>query len=66
MDESKRNCAHEGCDCTIPPKAVSKTGPSYCSDACADGRGCDHPDCNCGAKERDEKTTEIPEPIVAG
>ena len=63
---AKQICAHDGCGCGIPPKAVSKNGPSYCSDACAEGRGCDHPDCNCGAKEQDLTRTRIPDPIVAG
>jgi hypothetical protein len=65
MKESNVICAHEGCDCSIPPKAVSKDGPSYCSDACGEGRGCDHPDCNCGAKERADEPARAPEPIVA-
>ncbi len=46
---SLTKCAHTACQCTIyQDKAVHKNGQSYCSQDCADGKGCHHPHCNCG------------------
>jgi hypothetical protein len=44
-----KTCAHRGCDCEVSADAVQRQGRAYCSERCADGRGCDHRDCNCGA-----------------
>jgi hypothetical protein len=42
-------CAHKGCDCSLAAdQRVARDGELYCSERCADGRGCDHQDCNCG------------------
>lgn len=42
-------CAAESCVCQLErAQAVSREGLLYCSERCAEGRGCDHADCNCG------------------
>jgi hypothetical protein len=43
-----RTCAHPGCVCQVAGSAPQK-GEQYCSDGCASGEGCSHPDCNCAA-----------------
>lgn len=43
-------CAHEGCVCRVATSSPQK-GEQYCSDGCAKGEGCSHPDCNCAAYE---------------
>lgn len=49
MTNSTPRCAHSGCKCRIDPNtAVQHEGKTYCSERCADNRGCDHHDCNCG------------------
>ena len=48
VPEIKR-CAAESCVCEVErADAVSSEGSLYCSERCADGRGCDHAGCNCG------------------
>lgn len=43
-------CEYDECSCQVDAaSAVSQGGKDYCSQRCADGRGCDHPGCNCGA-----------------
>jgi metallothionein len=45
---TEKTCAHQGCGCTVDAgKGVEKNGKSYCSQGCADGKGCDHPGCTC-------------------
>jgi Prokaryotic metallothionein len=47
-------CAHEGCSCRVEdPKAFVQDGETYCSSACAAGKGCDHGDCNCSTAARE-------------
>ncbi len=42
-------CAAESCSCHVDSQnAVKVEGRLYCSQRCADGRGCDHAGCNCG------------------
>lgn len=42
-------CAAESCVCHVDANtAVQAAGQLYCSQRCADGRGCDHTGCNCG------------------
>ena len=48
MDPKTDTCQHAGCDCPVGADAVMRNGEAYCSERCADDRGCDHPDCNCG------------------
>lgn len=49
MDTSKVMCAHKSCKCHADtPDGVRYEGLLYCSQRCADDRGCDHKDCNCG------------------
>lgn len=48
MADSNR-CAFESCHCACGPETtVRRAGAQYCSERCADGRGCDHAECNCG------------------
>ena len=50
MDTSKVMCARKTCKCHCQgDDCVRYAGLLYCSQRCADGRGCDHEDCNCGA-----------------
>ena len=54
MTPTLQHCAFKPCKCTLDPvHAVHRDGQAYCSERCADGRGCDHSHCNCG---------EYPEP----
>ena len=49
METSSNACAHDRCKCPIEPAmAVSHDGKTFCSERCADNRGCDHHGCNCG------------------
>jgi hypothetical protein len=42
-------CAFDPCECALASEqTVRRDGAEYCSERCADGRGCDHADCNCG------------------
>ena len=42
-------CAHDRCQCQVlADKAVTKDGRLYCSQDCADGKGCNHQNCACG------------------
>jgi hypothetical protein len=42
-------CAHKSCKCKCSEQdAVRFEGLMYCSQRCADNRGCDHSACNCG------------------
>jgi hypothetical protein len=49
MDIPGISCATNRCNCECGDDAVSYDAMVYCSQRCADGRGCDHLDCNCGA-----------------
>lgn len=44
-------CGHEGCHCTVADDEnhLKQDGKIFCSEACRDGKGCDHQDCNCGS-----------------
>jgi hypothetical protein len=42
-------CAHKDCKCRFgQDSAVQSQGKMFCTQRCADGRGCDHEGCNCG------------------
>jgi Prokaryotic metallothionein len=42
-------CAFDPCECALASEqTVRRDGAEYCSERCADGRGCDHAGCNCG------------------
>lgn len=42
-------CEYKSCKCTTTTgEAIRSEGHTYCSQRCADGRGCDHEHCNCG------------------
>lgn len=48
--ENKTECDQEGCTCTVSPEiAIQKDDKTYCSQGCAEGSGCQHPDCACAA-----------------
>ena len=52
QEELKEKCDHDTCHC-VPEKhnAVIDGKSVYCSQGCFDGRGCDHPNCNCRGAE---------------
>ena len=47
-------CAHVGCNCPGIPQVASNDTHLFCSDACAEGKGCDHPGCNCGQQTAED------------
>ena len=62
MTASSLRCAHARCKCSIDSAlAVAHDAKTYCSERCADGRGCDHHGCNCGVFP----TEEAPKPDSA-
>lgn len=56
MKSTNVECAHEGCTCPGLPELAANNNEMYCSDACADGVGCHHPDCNCANTAAAEKS----------
>jgi hypothetical protein len=49
MDPNPTICSHQGCTCRVEVQgAVKREGKVFCSERCADDRGCDHEQCNCG------------------
>lgn len=49
MDKAKVMCARKTCKCHCDhDECVSSEGLLYCSNRCAEDRGCDHEGCNCG------------------
>jgi hypothetical protein len=52
-------CAGRSCSCQVSAAAaVREHGQLYCSQGCAEGRGCDHAGCSCHevlAGENDRK-----------
>jgi hypothetical protein len=52
-------CAGEDCNCEFEmDSAAVVDGRAYCSQRCADGRGCDHAGCNCGEFPTAEPPTQ--------
>jgi hypothetical protein len=53
MNADKRTeiCAHRACECEIGPDSIERNKHRYCSRGCANGVGCDHPDCLCSASD---------------
>lgn len=52
-------CAFEACQCELSRESIVRRDKAeYCSARCADGRGCDHPDCNCGEFPEADSGTE--------
>lgn len=52
-------CAHNNCRCDASgDSSVTRGDKEYCSNECADGVGCNHPDCACRnpaqGKQRDK------------
>lgn len=43
----EKQCEHDACICELGDEQVTQEGHQYCSQGCADGEGCDHPDCGC-------------------
>jgi len=60
MTEPQDECAMEGCSCILEDDVIPVTRGEerFCSERCADQRGCDHAGCNCG----DYPEEEPPEP----
>jgi hypothetical protein len=50
MPDSEIECALERCCCILGSDVspVTRGEEQFCSERCADQRGCDHADCNCG------------------
>jgi hypothetical protein len=50
MTQTQAECAFEGCSCVLDEeeRPITRGGEQFCSERCADQRGCDHADCNCG------------------
>lgn len=41
-------CSYQDCHCTFSlAEATRKDGRLFCSSGCAEGTGCNHPDCAC-------------------
>jgi hypothetical protein len=56
MNDSAMECAYKRCDCHVTRGAAVRRGERlYCSELCADGRGCPHKDCNCGQFPAEER-----------
>ena len=47
-------CSHDSCNCRVADdKNHTKTAEGiFCSEGCAEGKGCTHSDCNCSAKDK--------------
>ncbi len=49
-EQINATCAHDSCGCRKSSHdGVVVNGQWFCSSACAEGRGCEHADCRCGA-----------------
>jgi hypothetical protein len=49
MSNPTPECDHPGCKCVVQSvELVQRDEKVFCSERCADNRGCDHHDCNCG------------------
>ncbi len=46
-DTPNNICAHDACKCDVSEGGVERNGKRYCSQACLEGQGCKHADCNC-------------------
>ncbi|MBA3732514.1 MAG: hypothetical protein H0W93_09270 [Gammaproteobacteria bacterium] len=43
MNESKRDvCARKSCECKLGHNLVERGGNKYCSQGCAENKGCNH------------------------
>lgn len=55
MANPNQECDHAGCKCVVhSAEMVQRNEHVYCSERCADDRGCDHHDCNCGGFPTEE------------
>ena len=50
-DERTETCAHRECECETGPDSIERNKRHYCSRGCANGIGCDHPDCQCSVSD---------------
>lgn len=56
-----QHCQYEQCGCEITDDtAVSHEGKLYCSEDCAQGRGCTHSDCGCRNRAHKDLRDEEP------
>jgi len=65
MTNATTKCAHDSCKCVVDPPTpltVAYEGKVFCGERCADNRGCDHHDCNCGVFPSEE--SEKREPVA--
>ena len=62
-NQSPKMCAHEDCECRVTAASISQDGKRYCSQGCADGKGCNHLECGCRSESHME-TDERPEERV--
>jgi hypothetical protein len=46
-DTPAKICGHVGCVCDA--RDIAAYGEQYCSEACAEGVGCQHEECDCGS-----------------
>ncbi|NWO08792.1 MAG: hypothetical protein HLX50_24740, partial [Alteromonadaceae bacterium] len=46
-------CSSEGCTCRVADDEnhVKSAEGIFCSEDCAEGKGCQHPGCNCASKD---------------
>ena len=48
QEELAEKCDHDRCHCVPRDHDAVVDGKSvYCSEGCKEGRGCEHPSCNC-------------------
>ena len=53
----KVKCGYEPCQCSLlDDQGVTIDNVRYCSQGCAEGRGCDCPNCNCANEVRHQVT----------
>lgn len=50
-NDSMQECAFAGCYCKVSEDEhyIKTASGIFCCEACAEGKGCHHGDCNCGA-----------------
>ena len=71
-NNKSRMCGHTGCSCEIDEDChVNRDGYCYCSEACADGQGCEHEHCDCSTKAAnqspaDDESNKGPEDFTHG
>jgi hypothetical protein len=67
---ASQTCAHKDCECAVNAASVAQGGKRYCTQECADGKGCAHLNCGCGSEletetEENDAFAEMLDPPVA-